>query len=69
MDLKIIFSPDHNSELYADTMRISLVSNEQNSKSIQLFGKSRNKNMYIRGVEFLTTNLNHESMILNDLLV
>lgn len=67
MDLKITFSPDHNSELYADTMRISLVSNEQNSKSIQLFGKSRNKNMFIRGVEFLTTNLNHESMILNEI--
>jgi len=67
MDLKIIFSPDHNSELYADTMRISLVSNEQNSKSIQLFGKSRNKNMYIRGVEFLTSNLNNESMILNEI--
>ncbi len=67
MDLKIIFSPDHNSELYADTMRISLVSNEQNSKSIQLFGKSRNKNMYIRGVEFLTSNLNNESMILSEI--
>ena len=67
MDLKILFSPDHNSELYADTMRISLISNEENSKSIQLYGKARTKNIYIRGVEFLTSNLNNESMILNEI--
>jgi hypothetical protein len=66
LDLKIIFSPDHNSELYADTMRISLLSSSANSKTIQLFGKSRKKAMYVRGVEFLTSNLNNESMILTD---
>ena len=48
-------------------MRISLISNEQNYKIIQLFGKSRTKNIYIRGVEFLTTNLNNESMLLTEL--
>ena len=65
-DLKVIFSPDHTSELYADIMRISLISSEKNSKVIQLFGKSRKKNMYIRGVEFLTANLNNESMMLTE---
>lgn len=67
MDLKIIFSPDHTSELYADTLRIALISNEKNSRTIQLYGKSRKKNMYIRGVEYLTANSNTESMVLLDM--
>ena len=66
VDVKVFFSPDHTSELYADTMRISLLSNEKNSRVIQLFGKSRTKNIYIRGVEHLTANLNTESMVLAD---
>lgn len=67
MDLKISFTPDHTSDLYADTLKISLIANEKNSRSIQLYGKSRKKNMYIRGVEYLTANSNTESMILTDL--
>ena len=67
MNLKVLFFPDHSSDLYADTLKISLIANEENSRSIQLFGKSRKKNMYIRGVEYLTKNSNTESMILSDL--
>lgn len=67
VDLKITFAPDHTSELYADTMRITMISNEKNSKVIQLHGKSRVNNMYVRGVEQLSGNLNNESMILIDL--
>ena len=62
------FHPDHSSELYSDTMRIIMVSNEKNSKVIQLSGKSRANNMYVRGVDHLTGGqLSTESMLLVDL--
>jgi hypothetical protein len=48
-------------------MRITIVSNEKNSKIISLHGKSRANNMYIRGVDYLSGNFNSESMILVDL--
>lgn len=64
------FRPDHTSELYADTMRIIMVSNEKNSRQIQLSGKSRASNMYVRGVEHLGDDGGggggSESMILAD---
>ncbi len=67
IDLKITFAPDHASELYADMLRISLTSAEKNSRIIQLLGKSKTKNMYIKGVEYLTSNSNNESMLLNEI--
>ena len=66
-DLTIIFTPDHQSELFADMMRISLSSTDQGSRNIQLYGKCRNHSMYIRGAEFLTNNLNTESLMITDL--
>jgi hypothetical protein len=65
LDLKVVFSPDHPSEYYADIMRINL-SAENHSKAIQLFGRSRKNNIYIRGVEFLTNNMNTESILLTE---
>jgi hypothetical protein len=47
-------------------MKISLTSAE-NSRVIQLCGRSRTKNMYIKGVEHLTSNANTESMQLIDI--
>lgn len=45
-----------------------MVSNEKNSKVIQLSGKSRANNMYVRGVDHLTGGqLSTESMLLVDL--
>lgn len=44
-----------------------MVSNEKNSRVINLTGKSRANNMYVRGVESLSGNLSSESMILVDL--
>jgi hypothetical protein len=46
-------------------MKISLISVD-NSRIIQLCGKSRTKNVYIKGVEHLTANANTESMQLVD---
>jgi hypothetical protein len=46
-------------------MKISLTSAD-NSKTIQLCGKSRTKNIYIKGVEQLTANANTETMTLVD---
>jgi hypothetical protein len=66
-DLTIIFTPDHQSELFADMMRISLSSTDQGSRNIQLYGKCRNHSMYIRGAEFLTNNLNSETLMITDL--
>jgi len=65
LDLKVAFSPDHPSEYYADIMRINL-SAENHSKVIQLYGRSRKNNIYIRGVEFLTNNMNTESIVLTE---
>lgn len=68
VDLKVTFHPDHTSELYSDTMHISIVSNEKNSRVIHLTGKSRANNMYLRGVEPLSGNtMSTEPMILVDL--
>lgn len=67
MDLKVVFQPDHTSELYADTMHMTMVSNEKNSRTIHLSGKSRTNNMYVRGVELLSGNMSNESMVLVDL--
>ena len=66
MTLRVTFSPDHASDLYADVMRIALLSLEKNSRVVQLCGRSRKRPMYIRGVEPLTANLNTESMMLAD---
>ena len=66
-DLTIVFTPDHQSELFADMMRISLSSTDQGSRNIQLYGKCRNHSMYIRGAEFLTNNLNSETLMITDL--
>ena len=66
-DLKCLFSPDHASELFADVMRISLVSTDKNNRVIQLNGKCRKNNIYFRGVESLTQNMNNESIILTDI--
>lgn len=60
----MFFSPDHASDLYADVLRIQVM---KNSRVIQLAGKSRKSNVYIKGVEMLTSNLNNESMILTEL--
>lgn len=68
-EIKITFAPDHTSDLYADVMRISLISTDRNARSIQLVGKSRSNAMYLRGVDFLTSNYGNESMILADLSV
>lgn len=67
LDFKVQFSPDHTSELFADVMRISLLSTDKNSRVIQLYGKCRKSNMYMRGVEKLTSNLNNESVVLTDI--
>jgi hypothetical protein len=63
----VFFSPDHTSELFADVLRISLLSTDKNSRVIQLHGKSRKSCMYMRGVERLTSNLNSESVLLTDI--
>jgi hypothetical protein len=64
VSLKLTFSPDHSSDLFSDVVKISLLSCETKSRDIQLVGKSRNKAMYIRGVEYLSTNCINESMML-----
>lgn len=66
-DVTIIYSPDHQSELYADVMRISLSSHDEGARIINLYGKCRNHTMYIRGAELLTNNLNSETLMLTDL--
>jgi hypothetical protein len=66
-DVTIIFTPDHQSELFADMMRISLSSTDEGARNIQLFGKCRNHTMYIRGAELLTNNLNTEALMVTDL--
>ena len=66
-DLTIMFTPDHQSELFADMMRITLSSTDQGSRNIQLYGKCRSHSMYIKGVEYLTNNLNSESLMITDL--
>ena len=63
----MFFSPDHTSELFADVLRISLLSTDKNSRVIQLHGKSRKSCMYMRGVERLTANSNSESVLLTDI--
>lgn len=63
LDLKVFFSPDHASELYADVLRIQVM---KNSRVIQLVGKSRKSNVYLKGVEMLTSNLNNESLLLTE---
>ena len=67
LEFKVFFSPDHTSELFADIMRISMLSTTKNSRMIQLNGKSRKSNIYVKGVENLTANLNTESVILTDI--
>jgi len=66
IDFKVLFSPDHTSELYADVMRISMLSTDKNSRVIQLHGKSRKSIIYIKGVDTLTGNSNNESSVLNE---
>ena len=67
LDFKVTFSPDHASELFADTLRISLITTDKNSRTIQLYGKSRKSNMFIKGVDNIKSNSNNESVILTDI--
>jgi hypothetical protein len=63
----IIFNPDHQSDLYADVMRITLSSNEEAQKIIQLVGKARNHTVYIRGAELVVNTANYETLVLNEI--
>lgn len=66
LDFKVLFTPDHTSDLYADVMRISMLSTDKNSRVVQLHGKSRKSIIYIKGVDTLTGNSNSESSILSE---
>ena len=39
----------------------------KNSRVIQLVGKSRKSNIYIKGVENITSNLNNESIVITEI--
>lgn len=66
LEFKVFFTPDHSSELFADVMRISMLSTYKNSRVIQLNGKSRKSVIYVKGVENLVGNANNESCILTE---